>query len=274
MGQSVMTYIVKTVELPNTLNINFAEQGDSSPVPLLLLHGYADSWHSFELVLPYLPESIHTLALTQRGHGESSRPTTGYSVEILAADLSDFMDKLNLEKAVVAGGSSGGITARRFAIDHPDRTSGLVLLGSPLSLRDKPGVLELWNSTISKLTDPIDPNFVREFAESTFSQAIPQEFMDKIIKENLKVPAYVWKSTLKGLLEDNTSSHLYKIKCPTLLIWGDKDTIVARSDQEAMANAITNSQLIIYPGAGHALYCEEPARIASDISAFITKLLS
>ncbi len=269
-----MTYIVKTVELPDALSINFAEQGDPSPIPLLLLHGYADSWHSFELVLPHLPESIHTFALTQRGHGESSRPATGYSVEILAADLLDFMDKLNLEKAVVAGGSSGGITARRFAIDHPERTSGLVLLGSPLSMRDKPGVLELWNSTISKLTDPIDPNFVREFAESTFSQAIPQEFMDKIIKENLKVPAYVWKSTLKGLLEDNTSSHLYKIKCPTLLIWGDKDTIVVRSEQEAIVNAIANSQLIIYPGAGHALYCEEPARIASDISAFITKLLS
>jgi non-heme chloroperoxidase len=269
-----MTYITKTVELPDALNINFAEQGDSSPVPLLLLHGYADSWHSFELVLPYLPESVHAFALTQRGHGDSSRPATGYSVEILAADLLDFMNKLNLEKAVVTGGSSGGIIARRFAIDHPERTLGLVLLGSPLSLRDKPGVLGLWNSTISKLTDPIDPNFVREFAESTFSQALSQEFMDKIIKENLKVLAHVWKSTLKGLLEDDTSSHLYKIKCPTLLIWGDKDTIVARSEQEAIANAIANSQLIIYPGAGHALYCEEPARIAADISAFITKLLS
>src|SRR4030042_7048869 len=112
-----MTYIVKTVKLPDALNINFAEQGDSSPVPLLLLHGYVDSWHSFELVLPYLPESIHAFALTQRGHGDSSRPATGYSVEILAADLLDFMNKLNLEKAVVAGGSSGGITAHRFAID-------------------------------------------------------------------------------------------------------------------------------------------------------------
>jgi pimeloyl-ACP methyl ester carboxylesterase len=269
-----MTYIEKTVDLPHALSINFAEQGGPSPIPLVLLHGYADSWHSFELLLPHLPESIHTFALTQRGHGESSRPATGYSVEILAADLLDFMDKLNLEKVVVTGGSSGAFTARRFAIDHPERTSGLVLLGSPLSLRDKPGVLELWNSTISNLTDPIDPDFVREFAENTFSQATPQQFMDKIIKENLKVPAHVWKSTLKGLLEDNTSSHLYKIKCPTLLIWGDKDTIVARSDQKAIANAIANSQLIIYPGAGYALYCEEPARTASDISAFVTKLLS
>jgi len=160
--------LINTVELPDALNINFAEQGDSSPVPLLLLHGYVDSWYSFELVLPYLPESIHTFALTQRGHGESSRPATGYSVQVLAADLLDFMDKLNLEKAVITGGSSGGITARRFAIDHPERTLGLVLLGSPLSMRDKPGVLELWNSTISKLTDPIDPNFVREFAKAHF----------------------------------------------------------------------------------------------------------
>ena len=269
-----MTYVVKNVELSHGLIINFAEQGDPSPFPLLLLHGYADSWHSFELVLPHLPESIHTFALTQRGHGESSRPATGYSIEILVVDLLNFMDKLNIEKAVIAGGSSGAFTARRFAIDHPERTSGLLLLGSPLSFRNRPSVLKIWNSTISKLIDPIDPDFVREFAKSTFSQAIPPEFMDRLIKENLKVLAHVWKSTLKGLLEDNTSSYLHKIKCPTLLIWGAEDTIVARIEQEAMARAIANSQLTIYPKAGHMLYCEEPVRIASDISTFIQKLVA
>ncbi len=63
------------------------------------------------------------------------------------------MDVLGLETAVIVGGSSGGIIARRFAIDHPNRTLGLILAGSPLTLQDKRNVLELWDSTISKLKD-------------------------------------------------------------------------------------------------------------------------
>ena len=73
-----MAHIIKTVELPNQVKIPYVEQGNSSGIPLLLLHGYADSWRSFELVLPHLPESIHPFALTQRGHGDASRPLSGY----------------------------------------------------------------------------------------------------------------------------------------------------------------------------------------------------
>ncbi len=67
-------------------------------------------------------------------------PRRATVVRDFAADLAAFMDAIQLEAAVIAGGSSGGFVARRFAIDHPERTLGLVLLGSPASLRDKPGV--------------------------------------------------------------------------------------------------------------------------------------
>jgi len=73
-------------------------------------------------------------------------------------------------------------------------------------------------------------------------------------------------------LEDDSSEELDKIKAPTLIVWGDQDTIVPRSDQETFTTAIADSQLVVYPGAGHALYCEEPARFASDLTAFIADL--
>jgi pimeloyl-ACP methyl ester carboxylesterase len=183
------------------------------------------------------------------------------------------MDMLHLDVAIIAGGSSGGFVARRFAIDHPQRTLGLVLAGSPLNLRDKPGVLELWDSTISKFADPINPAFVREFVESTFVQPVPQAFIETLVQESLKVPARVWKATLEGLLEDRSSEELNRIKAPTLIVWGDQDTIVPRSDQETFATAIANSRLLVYPGAGHALYCEEPVRFASDLAAFVVDLV-
>ena len=268
-----MEPIIKTAELPNQVKLPYVEQGNSSGFPLILLHGYADSWHSFERVLPYLPSSIHAFTLTQRGHGDASRPMTGYRTNDFAADLLAFMDVLHLDASVIAGGSSGGFVARRFAIDYPEHTLGLVLVGSPLSLRDKPTVLQMWNSTISKLTDPIDPGFVREFIESTFTQPVPESFLETLVHESLKVPARVWKATLKGLLEDDSSEELDKIKAPTLIVWGNHDTIVTRSDQETFTSAIANSQLLVYPSAGHALYCEEPARFASDVTAFIEELM-
>jgi non-heme chloroperoxidase len=175
--------------------------------------------------------------------------------------------------AVIAGGSSGGVVARRFAIDHPQHTLGLALIGSPLTLRDKPSVLQLWDSTISKLTDPVDPRFVREFVESTLIQPVPQEFLETLVQESLKVPARIWKATLEGLLEDDSSEMLDEIRAPTLILWGDKDTIVPLSDQEALARAISDSRLVVYRGAGHALCCEEPVRCASDLSVFVLNLV-
>ena len=267
-----MKFDVITVELPNQVKLQYVEQGNSSGLPLILLHGYADSWRSFERVLPHLPKSIRTFALTQRGHGDASRPATGYRPCDFVTDLAEFMGALDLETAVIAGGSSGGIIARRFAIDHSNRTSGFILVGSPLTLQDKPAILDIWNSTISKLKDPIDTSFVREFIKSQLAQQVPQAFLKTMIKENLKVPARVWRATLKGLLEDDSSEELNKIKTPTLIIWGDKDAIIPRSEQETMLERIVNSRLVVYPDAGHALYWEEPAHFASDIAAFIKTL--
>ena len=267
-----MAPLIKSVELPNRVKLPYVEQGDPSGVPLLLLHGYADSWRSFELLLPHLPASIRAFGLTQRGHGDASRPAVGYGSHDFAADLVAFMDALHLEAAVIAGGSSGGFVARRFAIDHPERTLGLVLIGSPATLGDKPGVQELSDSTISKLTDPLDPGFVREFQQSTLTQPVPQAFLETLVQENLKVPARVWRATLKGLLEDDSFEDLVKIEAPTLILWGDQDAILPLNDQEALAAAIAGSRLLVYPGAGHALYWEEPHRVASDLVAFIGEL--
>ncbi len=264
-----MDYQTKLAELSNQVKLPYVEQGAPSEVPLLLLHGYADSWRSFELVLPYLPDSVRAIAFTQRGHGDASRPPEGYRPHDFAADLAEFMDVLQLESAVIAGGSSGGFAARRFAVDYPERTLGLVLLGSPFTLQDKPGLLELWESNISKLTDPVEPRFVREFQESSHVRPVPEAFLHTMVNESLKVPARVWRSTFEGILEDDSSENLAKIKASTLIIWGDQDTFVPRSDQEKLTAGIEGSRLVVYPGVGHAVYWEEPGHVASDIVAFI-----
>ena len=90
-----------------------------------------------------------------------------------------------------------------------------------------------------------------------------------MIEESLKVPARVWRATLEGLLEEDSSENLGKIKAPTLIIWGDQDAVVPLSDQEKLAAAIECSRLVVYPGVGHAIYWEAPGQVAADIGAFI-----
>jgi pimeloyl-ACP methyl ester carboxylesterase len=267
-----MAPFVKSVALPNGVNLSYVEQGEASGVPMLLLHGVTDSWHSFERVLPHLPASIHAFALTQRGHGDADRPITGYRTRDFAADVAAFVDSLGLGPAVVIGHSMGSTNAQRFAIDHPERTLGLVLVGAFPSYRDNPVVVDFWNSAVSQLTDPIDPGFVREFQEGTLAQPVPQAFLETVVQESLKVPARVWRATFEGFLEDDCASELGKIQAPTLIVWGTRDAFCSRRDQDVLLAAIARSRLVVYESAGHGLHWEEPERFAADLVTFTRSL--
>jgi pimeloyl-ACP methyl ester carboxylesterase len=74
--------------------------------------------------------------------------------------------------------------------------------------------------------------------------------------------------------ETDWSKELSRIKAPTLIAWGDQDTLFPRSQEEALVAAIAGSRLVVYPGAGHALHWEEPARFASDLMTFIEAIVS
>ncbi|MDQ4061555.1 MAG: alpha/beta hydrolase [Pseudomonadota bacterium] len=267
-----MTPRIDVVELPGRVKLPYAEQGDSSGVPVLLLHGYTDSWRSFEGVLPHLPEAIRAFVPSQRGHGDADRPMTGYRPHDFAADVAAFMDALAIESAVVAGHSMGSCIAQRFATDYPDRVRGLVLMGAFKTLRGNPVLLELWDSLVSTLADPIDPGVVLEFQQSTLARPVSRAFLDTVVQESLKVPARVWRAAFEGLLEADFSREFAHVRAPTLILWGDRDEVAPRSEQESLAVAIAGSRLVAYPGAGHGFHWEEPERFAADLVAFVESL--
>lgn len=263
--------VERTIELTNGVKLRYVEQGDPAGAPVLFLHGITDSWRSFEPVLPHLPASIHAFAISQRGHGDSDRPAADYNTRDFAADIAAFMGAFNLERAVIAGHSMGSSIARRFALDYPERTLGLVLMGSFFAFRGNPELADL-RDAVSRLTDPVDYGFALEFQQSTLAGPVPQTYLDVVVEESLKVPARVWRAALEGLLEDDHTAELRRIDSPTLIVWGDKDAFCPDSDQQALRAAIRGSQLITYPGVGHALHWEEPERFAADLAAFAEKL--
>lgn len=258
----------KSVALSTGVTLPYVEHGDPAGVPVLFLHGVTDSWLSFAPVLPHLPPTIRAIALSQRGHGDADRPESGYRTRDFAADVAAFQDALGLGPMFVVGHSMGATNAQRFAIDHPDRLRGLVLAGSFASYRDNAALADFW-PVVDGLSDPIDPAFVRAFQESTLAQPVPAEFLDAVVAESLKLPARVWRATFAGFLEDDCAASLSHITCPTLILWGARDALSVRRDQDALLAAIPNSRLLEYSAAGHALHWEEPGRFARDVEGFV-----
>jgi non-heme chloroperoxidase len=265
-----MTDQIQSVTLPGGLRLPYVEHGDPAGVPLILLHGYSDSWRSWELLLPELPASVHAFALTQRGHGDAERPADGYRPEDHAADVAAFMDAVGLDAAVIAGHSGGSYSAQRFALDHPERTLGVVLIGAFRAFHDNPDVLEL-GEAIDELTDPVDPEFVRAFQESTVAQPIPAGFLETIVIESRKLPARVWKTYLRDILEADVPTETGTIHAPTLILWGDQDAFCPRGDQDALLAAIPGARLAVYRGTGHCPHWEQPQRTAADLAAFVRR---
>jgi non-heme chloroperoxidase len=262
----IATPTIKPVELPHRVKLQYVEQGDPSGIPVVLLHGVTDSWRSFEPVLPRLPESIHAFALTQRSHGDADRPASGYRPRDFAADVAAFMDALDIGSAIIVGHSMGSYAAQRFAMDHPERALGLVLVGSFTNWRDNPVVAEFWEEALSKLADPIDPEFMREFQGSPLMEPA---FLETVVREALKVRARVWREAWKALMDTDHSGELGKIEAPTLIVWGAQDELIPRSEQDALAAAIAGSQPVVYPGIGHGLHRDAPERFANDLVAFV-----
>jgi pimeloyl-ACP methyl ester carboxylesterase len=256
----------KSITLPGRVRLSYVEQGSPEGVPVVLLHGITDSWRSYERVLPYLPPSLHVFALSLRGHGDSDRPASGYSMKDFADDVAAFIDAVGIDSAVIVGHSMGSTVAQRLAIDHPQRARALVILGAPASWRDNPVVADLARA-VSAFGDRVDPAFARDFQLSTLAQTTPSAYVDTVVNESLKAPVHVWKGALDGSLESDIDARL--VKAPTLLLWGDRDAIVPRADQETLDAAIADSRLVVYAGAGHALHWESPQRFAGDLLTFV-----
>lgn len=264
--------LLETIQLPTGVTLPYAEHGDASGVPVVFLHGVTDSWRSFEPVLEHLPPFIHAFSVTQRGHGDASRPASGYRTRDFAADLAAFLDTLGLEAPVVVGHSMGSVNAMRFAIDNPDRLRALVLVAAFAGFRNNPAIVEFWESGIAPLSDPIDPDFAREFQESTLAKPVTPEFLDMVVGESLKLPARVWKDVFAGFLEDDFAGELEAIRSPTWIAWGDRDNFCPRSHQDELLARIRGSRLSIYEDVGHALHWEVPERFAVELGVFLASL--
>ena len=264
--------VVKTIDLPGRVRLEYAEQGNADGVPVIFLHGITDSWHSFESVLAELPSSIHAFAISQRGHGDSERPVQDYTPKDFAADIAEFMKQKNLDRAFIVGHSMGGVNAQQFAIDFPGLTKGLVIIDSDPIFRNNPGMPEFLQE-VSKLEGAIDRKFMDDFQKATLANPIDSTYFNLLVDEGIKVPSSVFKAALEGLMQVDFTEQLKQINAPAVIFWGNKDAFCTFKGQEILVNNIKNSRLIIYGNTGHALHWEEPKKFSEDLVNFIENVI-
>lgn len=262
--------MMKTIQLSTGVELEYAERGNSNGIPVILLHGFTDSWKSFESVMPHLPSELHVFSLSQRGHGSSSKQQTKYHPDDFAKDLAAFIKQKKLGQSVIVGHSMGSTNAQCFAVKYPSLTKALVLVGSFADF-NKPAIDE-FKKLIDALEDPVDSVFVAEFQKSTIVKPIADKMLRGFIDESRKLPAHVWKGVAAGWKGANYLKKMETFSKPVLIIWGSKDSYCPKEDQEILNKAFKNSRLLVYEGIGHAVHWEEPILFAKDLNAFVIGL--
>ena len=248
--------------------LHYVECGAGRPV--VLLHGFTDSWHSFRLVLPGLADHARCLAPDQRGHGRSAGPADDYSAVAYAADAAAFVEALGLGPVALVGHSMGGLVARKVALARPDLVEKLVLVAAPLRM-DNPGVREL-EAGIAGFAGAVPRAFAEEFQAGCVCDrsALPDGFFAACVDASAGVAPRVWRETLAGLLADDHAARLGEIRCPTLVIGGREDAFFGPAEQEELARALPRGRLLLYDGAGHSPHWEMPDRFVADVAEFLS----
>jgi non-heme chloroperoxidase len=255
------------VRLAGRLRLRCLEQGDPAGRPVIMLHGLADSSYSFSRILPHLGREQRVLVPDLRGHGESERPPEGYGPRDMARDVLDLMDARGIERATLVGHSMGTFVAQQVALAAPGRVTGLVLIASATTA-DNAVLLEVLRS-LDSLSESVPEEFAREFQASTTHRPLPQEFMARVVEESLKAPTRVWRAALGRLIAEERFAGLPDGGIPALLLWGERDGIFSRDEQEGLIDRLRVASLRVYRDTGHAPHWERPREVARDIERFL-----
>jgi pimeloyl-ACP methyl ester carboxylesterase len=123
----------------NGIRLHYLDWGGKGPA-LIFLTGMGASAYIFDKFAPRFTDKFHVLALTRRGHGDSDYPETGYDADTLTEDIRQFMDYLNIEKAILAGHSLAGVELTHFAATYPARLEKLIYLEALDDRRGLPAI--------------------------------------------------------------------------------------------------------------------------------------
>ena len=222
--------------------------------PLLLLHGNSGSIANFVYQIPALSRHFKVVAVDSRGQGQSTDSQKEITYALMASDMSELIDKLNLGSVHVVGWSDGGNIGLELALAHRAKVKKLVAIGA--------------NYTHENWMAPPD-SVVMEANDPRMTKAIA---LMKEYKKGMDRLSPVVKKKLNDLMENHPNlikDQLKTITTPTLIVVGDRDAI--NMDQTvALFTCLPHSQLFIVPGATHLVPIERSELVNSEMIRFLS----
>ena len=268
----------------NGLRFHYLEWGDRARPSVLLLHGFAQTCHSWDFVSLSLADRFHVIALDQRGHGDSEwAPDGDYSPEAQQSDIHAIVEALRLDDIILMGLSMGGRNAFTYAANHPENIRALVVVdASPENLRAGSQNIRRFVQQEDEL-DSLD-----DFVEKVrmFNPRRPISQIQGSIAHNLKqLPNGKWTWKYDRVLrtpggrpspDTKTAERLWRyvdsLKCPTLVVRGAASDVVALETAEQMRRRIPKGQLATVEGAGHLVMGDNPSGFERVVRAFLQGL--
>ena len=263
-----------------------AVTGGDGP-PLLLVHGWPQTWYQFRLIMPGLARDFSVVAVDQRGIGLSDKPAGGYDTATLASDLVALMDALGHPRFALYGTDVGMPIAYALAADHRDRVDRLVVSEAPLpGISPSPPLFlppplnaMLWHLAFNQLpkineqlvTGREEIFFGAEFDASAGTHKLPDDAVKYYI-DTLKDPDH-----LRGSFEfyraipttsvQNEQRKTRRLTLPVLAIGG------AESSGEGVGNtmklAAADVQTMVLTGSGHWVAEQAPEQLLTALTAFL-----
>ena len=267
----------------NGLDLHYLDWGGDAPVAAVALHGFALNCHSWDEVAPALSDRLHWYALDQRGHGLSDRAAElgDYSRDHMADDIDGFIRAAGLERPVVVGHSMGGMNAMTFASRHPEALRALILVdvGPEVTVDGAQQVrqfvagpyemesLEAWVEHTHKYypfrsKEGIRKRLavsLRETSEGKLAKQFDERFREAGFRGVADSRSDIWE-TARGL------------RCPTLLLHGEKSPVLKREQAERFAEAVEQVRLVSIPEAGHSVAGDQPQAFEEAVRAFLAEL--
>jgi pimeloyl-ACP methyl ester carboxylesterase len=264
-----------------------AVTGGNGP-PLLLVHGWPQTWYAWRMLMPALARDFSVVAVDQRGIGLSDKPQDGYDTATLASDLVALMDALGHRRFALYGTDVGMPIAYALAADHRDRVDCLVVSEAPLpGISPSPPLFlppllnaRLWHLAFNQLpkineqlvTGREDIFFGAEFDASAGTHKLPDDAVKYYIDTLAADPDHLRGSfefyrAIPATTAQNQQRKERRLTLPVLAIGG------AESSGEGVGNTMKltadNVQPLVIPGCGHWVAEQAPEQLLAALTAFL-----
>lgn len=271
------------VSLANGMRVHLRDEGPRDGIAIVLLHGSNADLHTWQRWAEALRGEYRVIRYDQRGHGLTGPANDGdYTLDGFTGDLDELADALGLEQFVLAGNSMGGWIAAGYAIEHPERLAGLVLVDASGAPIENEGPLPI-GFRIAQT--PV----VRDVAKyliprSVFARSLSQSVSNQAVVTDAEINRYWELSRYPGNRDATmqrfatprrvyTAQEVEAVEVPTLVMWGEEDALIPLAAGKWYASHLPNATLVSYKRIGHIPQQENAAQSVDDLRQWLDQLL-